>query len=134
LEKQEEINVEFDNYTIFNECEFLDMSQSEFHKILNLNINPSDVIEASKSLDGTWAASYNETLAADVKSWDWRTKNAVSPVKNQGSCGSCYAFSALSTLESQYFLKYKKLKSLSEQQIIDCDVLNHGCNSGFNIK
>ena len=62
---------------------------------------------------------------------DWRSKGAVTEVKNQGDCASCYAFSAIGSVESQYFLNTGKLVSLSEQQIIACDrEFNYGCYGG----
>jgi len=63
---------------------------------------------------------------------DWRTKGAVTPVKDQGQCGSCWAFSATGVLEGFYFLKYGTLLSFSEQQIVSCDKgENEGCNGGY---
>jgi C1A family cysteine protease len=65
-------------------------------------------------------------------SMDWRDKNGVSPVKDQGQCGSCWAFSAVGYLESQSLIKNQKLVTYSEQQLVDCDHLgDQGCNGGL---
>ena len=66
---------------------------------------------------------------------DWTTKGAVSPIKNQGSCGSCWAFSAVAVLESWALMKGKTV-NLAEQQLVDCSKSygNQGCNGGWNYK
>jgi len=66
---------------------------------------------------------------------DWSTDaSVVNPVKDQGQCGSCWAFSAVGTVESAYALAAGKLGSYAEQQLVDCDTTggSQGCNGGFN--
>ena len=74
---------------------------------------------------------FDETDLAD--SVDWREKNAVTPVKDQGQCGSCWAFATTGSMESANFIETGKLVSLSEQNLVDCSwkQLNLGCNGGL---
>lgn len=64
---------------------------------------------------------------------DWRDFGAVTPVRGQGICGSCYALGAVGTVEGAYFLKTGRLLELSAQQIVDCSwgSGNHGCRGGW---
>ena len=63
--------------------------------------------------------------------WNWEQQGAVTEVKDQGSCGSCWTFSTAGNIEGAYYLKYKNLVDFSEQQIIDCDRSNFGCGGGW---
>ncbi|CAN4084195.1 unnamed protein product [Withania somnifera] len=64
---------------------------------------------------------------------DWRKKGAVTPIKDQKDCGCCWAFSAVAAMESLHQLKTGKLISLSEQELVDCDVQgeDQGCSGGL---
>jgi C1A family cysteine protease len=85
---------------------------------------PPYLEEAPEMRPGLW-------LAPDK--FDWRTTGFISNIKNQGQCGSCWAFSATENIESVY-ARTKNIKPpvlLAPQQMVDCDRTNYGCGGGW---
>lgn len=92
----------------------LDRSLPEFIKSRHSGMNPVHVESGSVPT-----------------SVDWVTAGAVTAVKDQGSCGSCWSFSTTGCMEGAYYIKNKSLQSFSEQQLVSCDTTNYGCNGGW---
>ena len=78
--------------------------------------------------------NYVDLPEANATPIDWRSKGAVTPVKDQGQCGSCWSFSATGALEGAHKIKTGTLKSFSEQELVDCSTANYGCNGGWQYK
>lgn len=105
---------------------FMDMTPQEFRKTyLNLNVKLLNTImfNTNDSLE------FKEDTAPEAL--DWRQSGAVGPVKDQGSCGSCWAFSTVGNLEGLNYIKNKQFVQFSEQQLVDCDKVDEGCNGGL---
>jgi len=105
--------------------EFADLTVDEFVKQMN---------GYNSSMPRGQGRSFEYDPLKDLPtSVDWRTKGYVTGVKDQGQCGSCWAFSATGSLEGQHFAKSKTLVSISEQNLVDCSKKqgNMGCNGGL---
>jgi cathepsin L len=101
---------------------FADLTNEEFRRIY-LGVKPKT------ALNPVFVPS--DVTAADV---DWRKKGAVTAIKNQGQCGSCWSFSTTGSVEGCHFLVGKQtLTSLSEQNLMDCSTSqgNQGCDGGL---
>ncbi|XP_047312069.1 vignain [Impatiens glandulifera] len=109
---------------------FSDMTSHEFRSIY-----AGSKIKHNRMLNGVRDANRTfmyENMENIPLSMDWRKKGAVTPVKDQGQCGSCWAFSTIVGVEGVNQIKTQKLVSLSEQELVDCDrSKNSGCSGGL---
>nr|GMC70039.1 senescence-specific cysteine protease SAG12-like [Ipomoea batatas] len=111
---------------------FADLTNDEFRQshlvgyVTRRNQKPERFMSASKSKHFRYANATN--LPSTV---DWRKKGAVTPIKDQGECASCWAFAVVATVEGIHKLKTGNLVSLSEQELVDCDRKSYGCDGGF---
>jgi len=126
LKKAQDLN-DAEGNSIYGITKFMDLTPEEFRAG---KLMPKGKIQGQDK-----AKNYKkfENLPQAVpESYDWRDRNAVTPVYDQGQCGSCWAFSATEAIESQWFLAGHSLDSLSPQQIVDCDQGrgDEGCNGG----
>ena len=129
----EDTNFKNLSYTLGHN-QFSGMDETEFALYMGFdNNNVGGGAEMNVHLRGP-RLYLGEIVAAE--SVDWVKAGAVTPVKNQGQCGSCWSFSTTGALEGAYFIRYGNLVSFSEQQLVSCDNRQHGgkdmgCNGGL---
>jgi len=112
--------------------EFGSMTEEEFVNSRMGIREPREGLELNGPIKPRVTLLRQEVSKADPPSTiDWTEKGIVAPVKNQGSCGSCWAFSAVGALESAYAKKYGTLVEFSEQELVSCDDNDYGCQGGL---
>jgi len=125
MERAADLNAK-NPYARFGMNQFSDLSPEEFTKYY---LMPFDK-QQYETIRPPTKSVFGERVHQG-SSFDWGSKGVVTPVYNQGQCGSCWAFSATETIESYYALAGGTLTSLSMEQIVSCDQNDHGCEGGF---
>ena len=112
----------YDNYAEYSKNKFCNYSKQEFRKtFLGLSAKPI-------STHNLFYGGYDPTTPIQI---DWSKTGAVTGVKDQGACGSCWAFSATGDMEGTAFTKFGVKRNLSEQNLVDCVVGDFACQGGL---
>lgn len=127
----EKMNSDADDRAEYGHTHFSDLTFAEFRRIY-LPVKSMDPIEGKRGGEILDPA----TLSLDTPSaFDWRSSGAVTPVKNQGSCGSCWAESAVGNIESLWYIANRNTTKapipLSVEQVIECDEHDNACYGGY---
>jgi C1A family cysteine protease len=117
---------------------FMDLAEHEFKEIYLTRKSSRANATAPTVWDGKCTAcvrfpEQSALVEAPPTEFDWTTKGAVTPVKDQGQCGSCWSFGTTGDIEGTYFLAGNDLISLSEEELVQCDTRgeDQGCNGGL---
>nr|XP_043618831.1 low-temperature-induced cysteine proteinase-like [Erigeron canadensis] len=127
LEKNSKRKSELDHTVGLNK--FADLSNEEF-KEMYFSKNKGPRSNKLKMGDEKSDSTLSLRTCNAPDSLDWRDKGVVTPIKDQGQCGSCWAFSVTGSMEGAYALATGELISLSEQELVDCDTYDYGCSGG----
>mmetsp|Transcript_9696 Transcript_9696/g.26852 ORF Transcript_9696/g.26852 Transcript_9696/m.26852 type:complete len:360 (-) Transcript_9696:96-1175(-) len=131
--KIEEHNAKKDNTAVLGHNEYSDMSQDEFQRHFKLGpYSDSSKVGGRRRMQAMDTSEFESMTPLTLPDYvNWIQMGGVTPVKNQGSCGSCWAFSTTGALEGAKYIKTGELVALSEQNLLDCDHEDLGCNGGL---
>ncbi|KAL6073142.1 Cathepsin K [Balamuthia mandrillaris] len=124
------------NFNSMHHNGFLDEEPKEsfvspFHHPWHTLVNfPSHLFSSSTAHNENESRFYDNLLSKLPTELDWRSKGVITPIKNQGSCGSCWSFATTGALEAANAIAGNPLTELSEQQLVDCDLRQRGCKGG----
>jgi len=109
------------------------MTFEQFAKHFHLKDNQENARQNCSASDRASPLTTAGNARTAPKKWDWSRLDYVSPVKDQGSCGSCWTFSTVGCLESAHLIRYRRLETYAEQQLVDCAGRfgNFGCSGGL---
>jgi len=134
----ERLTAEHAGEATFGVTRFSDLSPEEF-RAKYLTLNETVIAQSIERAQRDGLISEWEGPEPDLQiatSVDWNAQGKVSPVRNQGECGCCWAFTACAEYESQLVMRGWLTTPnliLSPQQLVDCDASNSGCNGGFYV-
>lgn len=126
MEIARELNAH-NKHATFGVTKFSDMTPEEFQRVM---LRPNLFKLNKRSHDYRPVENIPDDSEVAGTAVDWRSKY-VTRVKNQGQCGSCWAFSTIGAIEGQHARVHNKLVRLSEQQLVSCDTVNEDCSGGF---
>merc|ERR1712217_416651 len=133
-ERARRLQIFADNLELIAELQLSDPSAQYSHLTPMADLTPEEFASLNtlkKHAPGETTPAHMLDASDLPTSFDWVKEGAVNPVKNQGQCGSCWAFSTVAHIEGVNFVRTKKLISLSEQELVDCVKTDEGCGGGL---